>query len=465
MSTHIDEYINDVCLYIKCRKAHKEVTEELCDHINEVKERLISDGITEETAELQAIEAMGESRLVGEELNKKYKPQTSWSLLAVFGFIIIFSGVFSYLFANDADNFRTYVDFRKYLVWVGISLTVMIFIMFLDYTKLNKYAVYLIVGIMTMMFLMAITDGSSYIRFMSFGITFNIAEIATLLVIPLAALLYRARNKGFLRIIGFYLLLMAFAFLFGTMRNMTNIIIVGLCAITIFTTAVIKKHFKISRKVYIILYAIIFLISFAFIWYYLSHHPHLFSRFEAFFTRGKSAPLGEGWQRIQADYWLGKAKIFGAADSVEQILLPDLRYTFILVNIIAHLGWAAGIAIVAAIAFFIIQLFRITGRIKNDLGFYISLSASIMLAIKFVVGVLMNFGLIPIMDCYIPFLSYQGSGYITDMILLGTVLSVWRYNKIYSRSPEIKAGIMSGMLSYGLNRMGRFLVSLNKGDD
>jgi hypothetical protein len=81
-----------------------------------------------------------------------------------------------------------------------------------------------------------------------------------------------------------------------------------------------------------------------------------------------------------------------------------------------------------------------------------------MLAFKLVTGILMNFGIIPIMDFYIPFLSYQGSGYITDMIFLGTVLSVWRYNKIYSCAPEIKPGI----ISYVLNKTGTFLLSLTK---
>ena len=68
----------------------------------------------------------------------------------------------------------------------------------------------------------------------------------------------------------------------------------------------------------------------------------------------------------------------------------------------------------------------------------------------------MNFGLMPFGNTYIPFLSYQGSGYITDMILLGTVFSVWRYNKIYSRSPEIK----SGVISYTLKKTGRFILHL-----
>jgi len=145
---------------------------------------------------------------------------------------------------------------------------------------------------------------------------------------------------------------------------------------------------------------------------------------------------------VQTDYWLGASKLFGAADSVSTMgtYVTELKYGFILINIIAHLGWAAGIAIIAAIAAFIVQLFRITSKIKNGLGFYIALSSSTMLAIKFVTGILMNFALMPFGTCYIPFLSYQGSGYIVDMILLGTVLSVWRYNRIFSRAPEVKTG-------------------------
>jgi len=103
LSTHTDNYIKDVCLYIKCRKAHKEVKDELYDHISGIKERLLSDGVSDDEAEFQAVVAMGDSRLVGEELNKKYKPQTSWMLLGLFACIIIFSGVFFCLFSNTCE--------------------------------------------------------------------------------------------------------------------------------------------------------------------------------------------------------------------------------------------------------------------------------------------------------------------------------------------------------------------------
>jgi len=182
------------------------------------------------------------------------------------------------------------------------------------------------------------------------------------------------------------------------------------------------------------------------IWTYISGPNYASVRLNAFLTRGQSDPQGGGWTIVQADYMLGHSKMFGAADSVNYSHLPGLSYNFILVNIIAHLGWAAGIAVIAAVSAFIIQLFRITAKIKNSLGFYVALSASVMLALRFVTGVLMNFSLIPSADFYIPFLSYQGSGYIADMILLGTVLSVWRYNRIFSRSPEIKKKNSPGIL-------------------
>ena len=218
MSTHtdiIENYIKDVCLYIKCRKAHKEVKDELYDHISEIKERLISDGESEDEAELNAVAAMGDSRLVGEELNKKYKPQTSWSLLGLFAFIIIFSGVFFYLFSGNAEMLNAYLNFGNYLIWVGISLGLMILVMFSNYTKLNKYAVVILCGLIAVIIVLAICAHSyNYSVLRVFGVNFNIANFLMLAIIPISALVYRAKNKGFSAIAGFYILLMAVSVIF-----------------------------------------------------------------------------------------------------------------------------------------------------------------------------------------------------------------------------------------------------------
>jgi len=338
--------------------------------------------------------------------------------------------------------------------------------MFFNYTKLNRYAVVLSFAFIIFALYAVFNNGYGFITFFA---SFNIADFLMLVVIPFAALLYRAiKNKRILPLTGIYFLLIFFTFIMYILHNYADVIIFVLCALIVYIVAAIKKPFKISKM----LFLLIFLISAVFILYHIfAQPPYSYNRWTAFITRGQSDPLGSGWMIIQIDNVLKTAKLFGTADFADRtgILIFDWKCTFILVNIVAHLGWAVGIAVMAAIAAFIAQLFRITAKIKNCLGFYIALSSSIMLALRFVTGILMNFGLFPITDLYIPFLSYQGSGYIVDMILLGMVLSVWRYNKIYSRAPEIKSrnilpAKIRELLSPSIKKIADYMYNIADGD-
>ena len=102
-----------------------------------------------------------------------------------------------------------------------------------------------------------------------------------------------------------------------------------------------------------------------------------------------------------------------------------------------------GLGLIIAVAAFIIRMFAVTRKIKNDYGFYLSLSSCVILSLQFILSILVNLNMFPLASVSMPFISYGGTNYIVDMILLGIILSVWRRNNIVKRT-----GIGSKSLPY-----------------
>ena len=117
----IKEYLNKICEQIKYKPVREEISKEIEDHINDIKEDLIKDGANETTAEIKAINQMGNAEEIGRKLNKIHKPKLDWKLLIITFVLICFGFVVSFI-KNTSDiteannlNFMTrFILFNKY---------------------------------------------------------------------------------------------------------------------------------------------------------------------------------------------------------------------------------------------------------------------------------------------------------------------------------------------------------------
>lgn len=89
-------FLESVCKEVKFKKAHSAITKELSDHIEDQKLDFVKQGTNEETAQLKAIEEMGDPTEVGKRLNKAYKPRTEWSILTLAVILILAGGIIQY---------------------------------------------------------------------------------------------------------------------------------------------------------------------------------------------------------------------------------------------------------------------------------------------------------------------------------------------------------------------------------
>jgi len=72
------EFIDDVLSHVRFKYDHWDIKKELEEHMEDMCENMISDGISEEDAQRLAVEFMGDAKEIGEALDKEHSPVIGW---------------------------------------------------------------------------------------------------------------------------------------------------------------------------------------------------------------------------------------------------------------------------------------------------------------------------------------------------------------------------------------------------
>ena len=101
------------------------------------------------------------------------------------------------------------------------------------------------------------------------------------------------------------------------------------------------------------------------------------------------------------------------------------------------LGYIAacyGILIAVAFATLMTVLFlyflKLSLKQKNQLGMIMGCGCSLVLFFQLLVYILINIGIMPIGSVYCPFITYGRFGMLVTYVLLGLLLSIYRYQDV-----------------------------------
>lgn len=439
MSRVIDGFINDVCSYIKYKGVHKEVKDELSLHIDELKDSYISKGLSEEDAEKKAIADMGNAAEIGEKLNKQHKPQTEWSLIILTAIISIFGILVMYV----SSNFETRpVSFSKHILHVCVGVAALIGIYFTDYIKLKKHPV-MLYSAAVLLLVLCVFFGTAYAGVKRWlvvgGFAISVNSVAGILFVSsFCGFLEKYQGEGFMGIVKLMLWGIGSMMLFVIQPSMSMVFMLFIAYAVLIIRAISLNHFDGNKKIQMISILSLSGISALMSLGVLISNPHRLQRLLSFWYKGANDPTGSGWIFAMADKVLKSSNLFGkgtplAEGSIDWVI-PEITTDFALLNLINNFGWLVGTVLVAIIAIFIVKMFITSNKIKNSFGFYLSLVSCVMLTVQFVINVLINLGLCPYIDVSLPFISYGGTNYLTNMIYVGLILSVWRKNNILPRT-------------------------------
>lgn len=444
MNNKVTDFLDSVCVYIRFKAAHKDIRDELAQHIDDLQNKYLEQGHTVEQALDLAIAAMGDCAEIGKRLNKQHQPQIEWSLIGLVSFIAII-GVIIMFTSSQAEKVWE-VNFARFLLFAFIGIVVCTALCVFDYRKLRQAAwpIYLIaMGLLALYMLFGYRYMFGFLRIGPYVVSVN--YIILLLSLAFAGFIDRYRDMGLSAVIKLAALAIISVMPVLLLPGLSFGGILLICYMTLFLTAVLKNHFGGNKKAHRMLLGGVGL--FIAISYLVASvgTSYQFSRLNAFLSRGAADPSGIGYQHVMADAWLAASNWFGEASTTINGFgvaeaLPAATTDFVLVNVIATLGWVVGITLVLSIALFILRMIIITKKIKNTYGFYLALAACSLLAAQFIINILMNFNFFPLAGIGLPFVSYGGSGYIVNMALVGIILSVWRRNNLISETPRKPSG-------------------------
>ncbi len=144
-------------------------------------------------------------------------------------------------------------------------------------------------------------------------------------------------------------------------------------------------------------------------------------------------PSGSGFQIIQSNIALGSGGIFGRGlghSRQKLFYLPAAHTDFIFSIIGEELGLLGTVGICILFISLIIQGIKVAGNTHNIFGYFLSSGIILLIALKAVINIGVSIGVLPTKGLPLPFISYGGSSLIFDMIGIGLVLNIARFEEI-----------------------------------
>ncbi len=184
--------------------------------------------------------------------------------------------------------------------------------------------------------------------------------------------------------------------------------------------------FFVSRRITFLIFSLILgsLVSIL-AWEYVLR-PYQKQRIESLIFGGNK--LDQTWQVTQALIALGSGGVFGKGflngTQSRYELLPERHTDFIFSSFGEEFGLVGCLIIISIYILLISSLFRLSLSSKNEfVKIYIALASS-KISLEVTFNILMNLGLFPVVGIALPFMSYGGSNLISNLILLGTCLTL-----------------------------------------
>ncbi|QDP41117.1 FtsW/RodA/SpoVE family cell cycle protein [Radiobacillus deserti] len=404
MNNQRENFIKSVAGYIKAKSARVFVEKELEHHLTEEQKRLVQDGMTEQEAEEQAVKQMGSPVQLGLQLNKVHRPKTDWVIIGLLFLTFCFS--FLPILSQPFGSF--------YVVKQGIYIG-MLFIMFLDYTKLAKFAPsFYILGIIYLVLLLFTPhtiNGLPYLRVLHF----SISTVHSILFFYLSMSVFL--SKRIKKPVSIALLaaipLMFFTIIGDRATSMIYTIMI-LSIIWLGNSAMSKKVKTFVGFPTVVVATFSMFVNKNF--------------FMQFFQQPNISMTDQYMYKLIDDilkgtHWFGNG--IGEAWSI-----PSSHTDFAFLSIMYQYGWIVAGLIVVTLSVILYRLVKIKNLIRDSFGRLLVVGGISIFASKILYNLGMNLGLLPFIGISLPLISYGPLSNSFDCFVLGLVLSVFRRKDI-----------------------------------
>ena len=414
----MEEYLNNLLDQIRCKKAHAAIREELESHISDQIEDNMKAGMTREEAEKAAVCDMGDPVTTGISLDQIHRPKMARQMIVLMA-VIMFAGVLiHWMMGAPVACMQTISGF-----------CLMFFICHLDYTRIAAIAKVIAAGIILVgiyaLFFGVRFGGNIFVASL---LWFRISMFSFLMLyVPVyGAILYSYYGEGYKGLVKAALWAVPPLFIALMMSSLTLVLILSVCMVSLLVLAVVKKWFQVKQKRVVIGAAILVLAITGIL--QIANAPYQMDRIRNFLAGDVESNYVT---KVLKNCFSGSILIGKGVEELKTTL-PDYNNSFILAYLTGTYGYIICAAVCAVLVLLIVAIFSIVFRQKNQLGMMMGFGSGMILFTNIAINLLENFGILPTSQTFLPFFSKGGSCMYVCYILMGVILSVYRYKDVYS---------------------------------
>lgn len=440
----VEEYLQIITTQIRCKQAHSAVREELLAHVEDQKVVFIKAGMDCEEAELAAVKEMGDPVETGIALDAVHRPRMAWRLIVLVIGLSFVGFVVQLGLQTNLPNAVLIPRVTSYLFYLFWGFVLMLGICYFDYTRIARWAreltILLFFGLLFgLMFSAVSVNGANAWIYFFMGIALDIRKMAFLFIPLYGAILYHYRGEGKLAIGKGILWMCPALWVVWQCHSFVTGMILLLAFLAMLSAAISHDWFQVSKKLTlsviggfvlllpILIYTVVMFVG----------ADYQKMRIQIMLDPGSAANAG-GYQMNIVRELLADSRMIGSSAAV---FLPDkvipAGSDYVLTYIISYYGILAAILLIGAILYLFLRLLRVSWRQKNQLGMVMGTGCASVFFIQMVFYILGNLGFLSA-GVYCPFITYGGSGMVITYVLLGILLSIYRYQNVVLNMIPIK---------------------------
>ena len=357
-------------------------------------------------------------------MGRKILKNMDWGVLLCIVILLTIGLVALFSATQNSD----YVEFKRQLIWLAVSIPIMIMLIFMDYKTISKISpilyILILISLIAVLFTKSVNGATSW--FTIGGISIQPAEFAKIIVIiALATYISRIQENGRDQISRPTRLLLALLIVavpvlliikqpdYGTACTFV------VATIFILFSAGIKKRYIIAG----ILLTVIIIPTL----YFFVLPEHAKTRIDVFLNPNLD-PRGAGYNVIQSKLAIGAGEFLGMGilkgNQTQLGFLYPKSTDFIFAVIGEEMGFVVAATVIITYVILITKSIYIAKTAKDNLGSYIAIGIAGILLFHFTENIGMTMGLLPITGVPLPFVSYGGSSLLTNLMMIGLLLNI-----------------------------------------
>ena len=357
-------------------------------------------------------------------MQKKMFKNFEWGIL-ICTIILLAIGLVALFSATQNSD---YEEFKKQIIWIGISIPVIVVVILVDYEILAKISPVIyglsLISLIAVLFTEPINGATSWFNIGPFS--FQPAEFAKIAVVLfMANVIVKLQQKGRDEINRFWKL----GIILATVAVPTLLIIkqpdYG-TALAFLVALIFMLYVAGINKKYIIT-AVLLVVILVPLAYFFILPDHAKARIDVYLNPNLD-PRGDGYNIIQSKLAIGAGQIFGMGlfkgNQTQLGYLYPKTTDFIFAVISEEMGFVVAGAIIVLYVILITKSIQVAKTAKDDLGSYIATGIVGIFFFHMLENIGMTMGLLPITGIPLPFVSYGGSSMLTNLTLIAILLNI-----------------------------------------